>query len=547
MIFSSLARQQILNEMASREYDLLIIGGGITGAGIALDAASRGIQTALVEMNDFASGTSSRSTKLIHGGLRYLKQGEIREMAELGRERAIVYNNAPHVTTPIWMLLPFHKTGTFSKWTTALGLTLYDALASVKKEEKKKMLSPAEAVEKEPLLNKDLLGAGEYVEYRTDDARLTIEVLKTAVQNGADIVNYVKAESFIYRSEQKINGAHVKDVLSQKTYSIRAKIVVNAAGPWVDTMRSADYGGKDIKKHLKLSKGVHIVFDKPKFPLQHAVYFDAPDGRLIFAIPRDGKTYVGTTDTFYNGDLSMVKADKEDREYLLTCIDNYFPDVQLTMADIESSWAGVRPLIYEKGKESTKISRKDEIWESKSGLITIAGGKLTGYRKMAERAVSLVVKRLLLVGKRPFGASTTKKCVLSGGAVGDAEQFLQLINSYARKAVTFGLTEQEIRYLVSKYGSNVDVLLNWSLEARPSVNRLLYAELMYAIHDEMTVSPADFFIRRTGDLYFNIQRINRCKKEAVQLMSDIFKWSTEQKRAYEDELDLQVRKAIDYK
>lgn len=547
MIFSSLARQQILNEMASREYDLLIIGGGITGAGIALDAASRGIQTALVEMNDFASGTSSRSTKLIHGGLRYLKQGEIREVAELGRERAIVYNNAPHVTTPIWMLLPFHKTGTFSKWTTALGLTLYDALASVKKEEKKKMLSPAEAVEKEPLLNKDLLGAGEYVEYRTDDARLTIEVLKTAVQNGADIVNYVKAESFIYRSEQKINGAHVKDVLSQKTYSIRAKIVVNAAGPWVDTMRSADYGGKDIKKHLKLSKGVHIVFDKPKFPLQHAVYFDAPDGRLIFAIPRDGKTYVGTTDTFYNGDLSMVKADKEDREYLLTCIDNYFPDVQLTMADIESSWAGVRPLIYEKGKESTKISRKDEIWESKSGLITIAGGKLTGYRKMAERAVSLVVKRLLLVGKGPFGASTTKKCVLSGGAVGDAEQFLQLINSYARKAVTFGLTEQEIRYLVSKYGSNVDVLLNWSLEARPSVNRLLYAELMYAIHDEMTVSPADFFIRRTGDLYFNIQRINRCKKEAVQLMSDIFKWSTEQKRAYEDELDLQVRKAIDYK
>ncbi|GIN91181.1 hypothetical protein J22TS1_22320 [Siminovitchia terrae] len=161
MIFSSLARQQILNEMASREYDLLIIGGGITGAGIALDAASRGIQTALVEMNDFASGTSSRSTKLIHGGLRYLKQGEIREVAELGRERAIVYNNAPHVTTPIWMLLPFHKTGTFSKWTTALGLTLYDALASVKKEEKKKMLSPAEAVEKEPLLNKDLLGAGE--------------------------------------------------------------------------------------------------------------------------------------------------------------------------------------------------------------------------------------------------------------------------------------------------------------------------------------------------------------------------------------------------
>ena len=547
MIFSSLARQPILNEMASHEYDLLIIGGGITGAGIALDAASRGIQTALVEISDFASGTSSRSTKLIHGGLRYLKQGEIKEVAELGRERAIVYKNAPHVTTPIWMLLPFHKTGTFNKWSTAMGLTLYDALARVKKEEKKKMLSPAEAIEKEPLLNKDLLGAGEYVEYRTDDARLTIEVLKTAAQNGADIINYVEAKSFIYCSEQKIIGAHVKDMLTQKTYNIKAKVVVNAAGPWVDAVRSADTGSKDTKKHLKLSKGVHIVFDQSKFPLQHAVYFDAPDGRLIFAIPREEKTYVGTTDTFYNEDLTLVRADQDDREYLLACITGYFPDVQLTMADIESSWAGVRPLIYEKGKESTKLSRKDEIWESKSGLITIAGGKLTGYRKMAERAVSLVVKRLLMLGNGPFGASTTKKCVLSGGAVGNADQFTQLINRYKKNASTFSLTEQEISYLVSKYGSNVDILLNWALETRQSVDRLLYAELMYGIHDEMTVTPSDFFIRRTGDLYFNIQRVKRCKKEAVQLMSDIFKWSIEQKKVYEDELDFQVRKAIDYK
>ncbi|RST71292.1 glycerol-3-phosphate dehydrogenase/oxidase [Siminovitchia acidinfaciens] len=545
MIFSSLARQHIIDEMTSREYDLLIIGGGITGAGIALDAAARGIDTALVEMNDFSSGTSSRSTKLIHGGLRYLQQGEIKEVAELGRERAIVYNNGPHITTPIWMMLPFHRGGTFGRWTTSLGLTMYDSLARVKKEERKKMLSPEATLEIEPLLKKEgLLGAGKYVEYRTDDARLTIEVLKTAAQNGADIINYVQAESFEYNHDGKIAGVHVKNRLSGKISKVKARIVVNAAGPWVDAVRAADRTGSNKEKHLKLSKGVHIVIDQTKFPLRHAVYFDAPDGRLIFAIPRDGKAYVGTTDTFYTGDPSTPKADKEDRDYLLGCIKHYFPDVQLTIDDIESSWAGVRPLIYEEGKASVEISRKDEIWESQTGLITIAGGKLTGYRKMAEKVVSLVVKRLLTMRRGAFARCTTKECVLSGGEVGDADQFLQFINHHAKKAATFGLTEQEGRYLASKYGSNVGVLFNWSLDAEPSADRLLFAELMYAMNDEMAVTPSDFFIRRTGDLYFNIQRVKRCMFEAINLMSETLSWSTEQQRTYEHELDIYIKQAI---
>lgn len=544
MIFSSLARQQIIDEMASHEYDLLIIGGGITGAGIALDAAARGIETALVEMNDFASGTSSRSTKLIHGGLRYLKQGELKEVAELGRERAIVYKNGPHITTPIRMLLPFHVGGIFGKWTTSLGLTLYDTLAQVKITERKKMLSAAEALAREPLLKEEgLLGAGEYVEYRTDDARLTIEVLKTAAQKGADLINYVKVESFIYNRDGKIIGVHVEDKLNGKSAGIRAKIIINAAGPWVDAVRSVDDHQDIEKKHLKLSKGVHIVIDQTKFPLRHAVYFDAPDGRLIFAIPRDGKTYVGTTDTFYNGDPSQPKAEREDREYLLECILNFFPGIRLALADIESSWAGVRPLIFEDGKAVSEISRKDEIWVADSGLITIAGGKLTGYRKMAERAVSLAVKKLLSMGSGPFASCNTKSCILSGGGVGDADQFNHWINLHAEKAASFGLTPQEGAYLASKYGSNAGVLFNFALEAGPSANRLLYAEIMYAMYDEMAVSPADFFIRRTGDLYFNIQRVKGCKSEAVKLMSEVLKWSMEEKIAYEQELDMHIRDA----
>lgn len=545
MIFSSLARQHIIDEMAFREYDLLIIGGGITGAGIALDAATRGIDTALLEMNDFASGTSSRSTKLIHGGLRYLQKGELKEVAELGRERAIVYKNGPHVTTPIRMLLPFYKGGIFGRWTTFFGLTIYDSLARVKKEEKKRMLSPAEALAIEPLLNNEgLLGAGKYVEYRTDDSRLTIEVLKTAAQKGADIINYVQVDSFIYNHDGKIIGVRVKNRLSGKISKMKARIVVNATGPWVDAIRSFDRAIPAKDKHLKLSKGVHIVFDQTKFPLQHAVYFNSPDNRLIFAIPRGGKTYVGTTDTIYTGDPSSPKADKADRNYLLGCIVNFFPELHLTMDDIESSWAGVRPLIFMEGKESSEISRKDEIWESETGLITIAGGKLTGYRKMAQKAVALVVKRLLAMSRGPFMPCTTKECILSGGAVGDTDQFLEFINHHMDMAETFGLTEQEGHYLALKYGSNADVLFNWALEADPSADRLLYAELMYAINDEMAVTPADFFIRRTGDLYFNIQRVNRCMFEAINFMAKTFNWSMDQQRVYRQDLDNCIQQAV---
>lgn len=541
MIFSSVSREHILGEMASRTYDLLIMGGGITGAGIALDAAVRGIRTALIEMNDFASGTSGRSTKLVHGGLRYLQNGEIKEVAELGKERAIVYQNGPHVTTPIWMLLPIHKGGPFGKWSTKAGLTLYDILARVQKEERKKMLTAREALAEEPLLKEDgLLGAGKYVEYRTDDARLTIEVMKTSAQKGADVINYVKMESFIYNHENKISGVRAKDQLNNRILDIKAKTVINASGPWVDDVRSIDRAIDQNKKQLKLSKGIHLVFDQLKFPLRHAVYFDAPDGRLIFAIPRDNKTYVGTTDTFYNGDPAIPKAGEEDRGYLLSCIRHFFPEIKLTMEDIESSWAGVRPLISEEGKSASEISRKDEIWESASGLITIAGGKLTGYRKMAERAVNIAVKRLKALGHGPYGPGSTKTCTLSGGDMNDLDQ---LITHYEQKSGAFGLSQQEGRYIASKYGSNAGVLFNWALEAGSASDRLLYAEVMYALYDEMAVSPSDFFIRRTGDLYFNIQRVYTSKDLAIKWMGQALGWSEEEKRAYDAELIKYVNEA----
>src|SRR5690625_1033529 len=228
---SSHKRAQAIQALQQKELDLLVIGGGITGAGISLDATKRGMNTGLIEMQDYAAGTSSRSTKLIHGGLRYLKQFEVGLVAEVGKERAIVYENGPHVTTPEWMMLPFYKGGTFGPLTTNIGLRVYDFLAGVKKDERRKILNPKEALEKEPLLHKDnLRGAGFYVEYKTDDARLTIEVVKKAVELGALASNYIKAIDFLY-DDGTVIGVLAEDQISGETFSIYAKKIINATGP----------------------------------------------------------------------------------------------------------------------------------------------------------------------------------------------------------------------------------------------------------------------------------------------------------------------------
>ena len=269
--FSNLNREELTNNLSNTEFDLLIIGGGITGAGIALDAASRGMKVALIEKNDFASGTSSKSTKLIHGGLRYLKQFDFWLVKEVGTERAIVHDLAPHLVVPEKMILPLIDGGTYGSWLTSIGLKVYDILASVEGEDKRKMLDKKEALEKEPLLPNNILnGAGYYAEYRTDDARLTMEVLKTALDYNAKIINYTEAISFIYE-EERVCGANVLDTISNKTFTINAKYVVSAAGPWVDELRQKN--NSKIGKRLHLTKGVHLVVPHKKLPVQQSVYF----------------------------------------------------------------------------------------------------------------------------------------------------------------------------------------------------------------------------------------------------------------------------------
>lgn len=539
---SALQRQQTIDELQGREYDLLVIGGGITGCGIALDAIARGLSVALVEMQDFAAGTSSRSTKLVHGGLRYLKQFEIKEVAELGKERAIVYENGPHVTTPVWMLLPFHKGGTFGKYSTNLGLRVYDFLAGVKRAERRYMLNAIQTVEKEPLVKtKGLLGGGMYVEYRTDDARLTIEVAKAAIEKGATLINYMKAENFLYNEQRKINGIVANDLITNRTIDIRAKAVVNAAGPWVDDVRTIE--GKQAGKHLILSKGVHIVFDQSKFPLKQAVYFDTPDGRMVFAIPRQGKTYVGTTDTFYEGDARNMDIYQEDRDYIMNAIRYMFPNVKVTDADIESSWAGVRPLIHEDGKNPSEISRKDEVWVSPSGLVTIAGGKLTGYRKMAETVLNTITQEL----KQQFGIQsspcTTKKIPISGGDIGGSKKLYAFLYDRTRLGKKIGLSEEEAKFLTQHYGSNVDIVFNYVKEEHPILPSWLYAQLMYGIHHEMVVHPNDFMVRRTGYMFFRMAIVKQYKEAILDEMAKQLNWTAQQRTQYEEDVKKEMKRA----
>nr|WP_246516395.1 glycerol-3-phosphate dehydrogenase/oxidase [Salicibibacter cibarius] len=532
MSFSACSRDVAIEKMTEMELDLLIIGGGITGVGTALDAQTRGVKTGLIEMQDFAAGTSSRSTKLIHGGLRYLKNFEIKTVAEVGKERAIVYENAPHVTTPLRMMLPFYKGGTFGSFTTSVGLSVYDRLAGVKKAERRTMMGAKEAKEQEPILaDEKLRGAGMYVEYRTDDARLTLEVAKTAAQKGAHLANYVKAEAFIY-DNGKVIGVVARDMITDKTSKIYAKKIVNATGPWVDHLREQDRS--KTGKTLHLSKGVHLVFSKKRLPLQQAIYFDTPfkDGRMMFAIPRGDKVYLGTTETDYEGDEREPGVTDEDVAYIIKATNAMFPGYHIATDDVESSWSGLRPLIHEEGKDPSDISRKDEIFHSESGLMTIAGGKLTGYRKMADAIVSMVAEELEKETGASYPPCQTKNLALSGGDVGGSQELVYFNKTFVNAGMKLGLDENTARELVERYGSNVSQVFMYLEDDEADTFQLpkaVWASLRYALEHEMTLTPVDFLLRRTSYLLFDIDTARENKDAVVEAMAMKLQWTTDEK------------------
>ena len=460
----------------------------------------------------------------------------------MGSERAIVHKLAPHLVLPEKMLLPLIENGSYGKWLTSIGLKVYDILAQVTGDDKRKMLEKKEAMKLEPLLPKKILkGAGYYAEYRTDDARLTIENIKTSLQFGALALNYAAVEDFEYRDEQ-ISGVKVKDGISGRSFTIRTKYVISAAGPWVDELRSLNQSKKG--KRLHLTKGVHLVFPHEKLPVRQSVYFDIPDGRMMFAIPRGKVTYVGTTDTNFNKDKDDVKVDLADAIYLLSAVNNMFPSIELEMEDIVSSWAGLRPLIHEEGKSASELSRKDEIFTSDSGLLSIAGGKLTGYRKMAERVVDRIAKKMEEELGKKLKACTTDKIRLCGNLEFKKPKHVKkYIAAVYDRINADGFTEHDAWFLVTTYGKQTEAILDTyaTLKDKDQYVRMIKAELRFGIDFEMVQNPMDFFIRRTGRLYFDIESVRTLMDSVLDEFKNIYQVDdaqlSEWKETLENELE----------
>ncbi|WP_034255974.1 glycerol-3-phosphate dehydrogenase/oxidase [Arenibacter latericius] len=538
--FSNLDRQKTVNKLKEESFDLVVIGGGITGGGIALDAAARGLKVALIEKNDFASGTSSKSTKLIHGGLRYLKQFDFWLVKEVGSERAIVHKLAPHLVLPEKMLLPLIENGSYGKWLTSIGLKVYDILAQVTGDDKRQMLKKKEALKLEPLLPKKILnGAGYYAEYRTDDARLTLETIKTSLQFGATAINYAEVSQFIY-NDDKVAGVKVLDHISNSEFIIKSKYVISAAGPWVDELRSLNNSKKG--KRLHLTKGVHLVFPYDKLPIKQSVYFDIPDGRMMFAIPRGKITYVGTTDTNYTEDKDRVRVDMTDALYLISAVNNMFPKINLKLEDVISSWAGLRPLIHEEGKSASELSRKDEIFTSDSGLISIAGGKLTGYRKMAERVVDKVAKKI----EEEYGGElkdcATDKIPLCGNDFKKYKHVKKYISEVHERLASDGFSKYDAWYLVTNYGKQTESILAEYAKQKDQDHAIgmAKAELKFAIEHEMVITPMDFFIRRTGRLYFDIESVKKLMEPILEEFQRAYKLDKDTIDTYRKTLEMEI-------
>jgi glycerol-3-phosphate dehydrogenase len=396
-------------------YDLLVIGGGITGAGAARDAALRGMSVCLVDADDIAFGTSSRSSKLVHGGLRYLEQGELGLVFESVSERRVLGAVAPHLVTPRTFLFPVYDDSRVGLWKLDAGMWLYDALSLFRSPRMHRTLGVAGVAAEEPTLRRaGLRGAPVYYDCATDDARLTLENAMDAAAHGAVVRTHARVVGFVRAPDGTVRGVRLRSTLGGGAEEVvEARVVLNATGPWTDRVRGLDAPEAPI---LRPTRGVHLVVDSARLGPHHAlIAFHPRDGRVLFVIPWGTQTYVGTTDTDDAGDPSEVRATAADVAYLLDAANHYYPDAGLVPDDVISTWAGLRPLLAGDGSESS-VSREHAVLVGPDGLLTIAGGKLTTYRRMAREVVDRAVGLLHAAGDaRLLRAPPTETLPLPGG------------------------------------------------------------------------------------------------------------------------------------
>jgi glycerol-3-phosphate dehydrogenase len=537
--FSPETREANLDALAAGDFDLLVIGGGITGAGVARDAALRGLRTALVERTDFGAGTSSRSSKLIHGGVRYLQQGEIGLVREAAAERDVLGRIAPHLALPRRMVMPTYSRGMHAK--LAVGLWTFDKLAGIRADDRSETWARDETLTREPLLEgKRLHGAVVFTEYLTDDARLVLDTVRGAHEAGAVVANHVEATEM--SRGPATSTVTVRDLLRGSSRRVVARAVVNAGGPWVDEVRRR--AGALAGARMHLTKGVHLVVRHERLPLQHIVVMVARDKRSVFAVPRGACTYIGTTDTDYGTPADHPEVTAADVAYLLDATNRAFSGPPLSSEDVIASWAGLRPLLHEEGKSPSEISRKDEIMEDqKSGLISIAGGKLTTHRRMAERVVDLVAKRL---GGR-HEPCRTHEVPLPNGEF-SAQELLVLQNTVKERIPRLGIAGAQ--RLVRLYGAGTVRILDRTAAEPSSAEPLagqpdvLRAEITHSLDEEMPLTLEDLLERRTRLLLFDARQGLAGAEETASIAASRLGWDPARVSA---ELDAYQRLAASLK
>lgn len=594
-------RKETVEQLKENQYDLFIIGGGITGAGVAIQAAASGLKTALVDMQDFSEGTSSRSTKLVHGGIRYLKNFDLEVVSDTVTERATVHNIAPHIPQPDPMLMPLYDEPkvTFNPLRLQIAMDIYDSLAGVKDSQyANEMLSKDEVLSRQPdLMAEGLIGGGKYLDFNNNDSRLVIENIKQANDDGADLLSHAKVVGFDYEND-KIVAVKVEDLLSGETFTVKSHAVINTTGPWSDTIRQLD-GSDEKPAQMRPTKGVHFVVDNSKLSVSQPIYFDTgeQDGRMVFVLPRENKTYFGTTDTDYTGDFEHPTVTQEDVDYLLRVVNHRFPNANLSIDDIEASWAGLRPLIdsnnasdynggdagrlsertfdelaalfedysnqkverstiedklqdlgsntSERGDGSpSSVSRGSDLSVATSGLFTLAGGKITDYRKMAKGAMERIIPVVTDITGKSYELVQSSTYPISGGQF-DPNSYETAMEKFANVGVARGLTYGQSLNLAKLYGSNMNRVISYLPVAKEYAAKYDYpvdiaVSLIYALEEEGVYTPLDFFARRTTFMLFQHDKMLVVKDAVSQTIVDYFgldqATADQQKTALDEEI-----------
>lgn len=542
-------RNNIIKRLKENHYDIIIIGAGITGAGVAREATMRNLKVAVLEMQDFGSGTSSRSSKLAHGGIRYLSHGDMDLVRESSTERNWMREHIPHLVRPIPFLFVAREGGKYKKRDIIGACRMYDFLGNNKSEFKNfknhQWYTPEEIFEMEPeFIRKGNLGGAVYYDNNIDDARLTIETLKEAVIRGAEVVNYCKVTGYI-KVNSTIIGVKCKDLERKADFKVKGTLVINATGIWTDNLIE-NYPDDIPKPLIRPTKGVHLQFRREHVKNKMATIIRSiTDDRAFFVLPRNKDfTIIGTTDTDYRGDLATPFCNKEDADYLIESVKHYFPNAELDYENVLSTYAGIRPLVMQKGKSESDVSRKHIIFFSRDGLLTITGGKLTAFRSMAEDLFKEIITKNIFpdiireenFSKQPYIISLSKEDWLE-----------ELKNSQLQ------IEDDVADHIYQQYGKgalNILKIIRNDKTMNEKIlpeNNFIKAEIIYSLRNELTPHLIDVFCRRTElSLWVNHKKAKIAAEIVAELMAEEYKWTREKEKQEIEEFLGYIRKSISF-